>query len=174
MGCGAPLKRALEGLDGVKAVEMRFPKKEFEVQYDPEQVTTGDLLATATNKGRFQSKVDGAIQARIDAPGLKLEASTHAGTHAKASKGSIEVRLTPEAGKALTKVNVSVSGEKPLSFPKSKVTLKEVSEPEGVSLQVTIGRKASAGEYVAVLEVTYQDAKGDAKQARLSVLIRVN
>ena len=173
MGCGAPLKRALEGLDGVKAVEMRFPKKEFEVQYDPEKVKLTALLETATNGGKFQSKADGAIKVRLDAPGLKLEGSSDKAHYGKKAKGTLNLKLTPESGKQVAGAKLTVTTPKALTFTKSKVNLKTVSKAKDVALALKVAKKAEAGSHDVVIKISYLDSWGQPQEATLRIPVSV-
>lgn len=51
------MKRALEGLPGVKEAHVNFDKKEAVVVYDPDQVTAEQMITAVANVGFRASPV---------------------------------------------------------------------------------------------------------------------
>lgn len=55
-GCPAVVKKALEGLDGIKEVTVSFKQKRADVLYDAKKVTIQDMISTVDRIG-FKAKM---------------------------------------------------------------------------------------------------------------------
>ena len=138
-------------------------------------------MQDAIKQLKYRPSLDGAVGAGVDTPGLKAEArSADAQLRAKAD-GALVVTLVPKAGHQLggegqTPTKVEVVGTDAVKVPEGQgqVSIGEaLTAKRELRIPIRIDPKATAGEQLVTVKVTFQSKAGGKAAAERTVEFRV-
>ena len=146
---------------------MRFPQKEFDIQFDPSKTDPAKMVSAIQGLGRgYRAKLSRPVAALVKGAGLTLQGIADRSAYKAGAKAKVKVSFKPDRKKKITKLTAKVVVDDVAAKGESK----EIKSKKGAVLKVTLGDKKGPGH--VKVEVSYElDGKSHTSTIEVPVVI---